>query len=196
MPFIQLARDLDASYEVVVVDDASTDRTSSIAHEMGARVINVNHRQIAATRNSGAHAARGEQFFFVDADTKVTPEAVLSALRRMERDAIGGGALTYFEDAVPLYARLLVAWIGFFMRIASLSGGAFMFCTRRAFEAVGGFDEGLYGAEDAAMAAALKKEGRFVILRERVPTSGRRVRSVTGVRILQRWFRSRSSHRI
>lgn len=178
------ARSLKMCYEVVVVDDASTDRTSAIATELGAQVINVNHRQIAATRNSGARAARGEQLFFVDADTTVTPQAVSSALKRMEMGAIGGGALTYFEDAVPMYARLLLAWFGFFLRIASLSGGAFLFCNKRAFEAVGGFDERLYGAEDAAMSAALKKEGRFVVLADRVPTSGRRVRSVNGLQIL------------
>jgi cellulose synthase/poly-beta-1,6-N-acetylglucosamine synthase-like glycosyltransferase len=178
------ARGLELSYEVVVVDDASTDRTSAVAQEMGARVLNVNHRQIAATRNSGARAARGELLFFVDADTTVTPQAVSSALKRLETGVVGGGALTYFEDAVPMYARLLLAWFGFFLRIASLSGGAFLFCAKRAFDAVGGFDERLYGAEDAAFSAALKKEGRFVVLRERVPTSGRRVRSVTGLRIL------------
>ena len=178
------ARGLQMPYEVVVVDDASTDRTGTIARELGARVILVNHRQIAATRNSGARVARGEQLFFVDADTTVTPQAVASALKQLGTGAMGGGALTYFEDAVPMYARLLLVWFGFFLRIASLSGGAFLFCTRRAFEAVGGFDERLYGAEDAAFSAALKKEGRFVVLREKVPTSGRRVRSVTGLQIL------------
>ena len=177
-------RELKVEYEVVVVDDASTDRTGAIAQEMGARVVQVNHRQIAATRNSGAQAAHGEWLFFVDADTAVTPEAVSSALKRLEKGAVGGGALTRFDDAVPLYAWLLVAWLGVFMRLASLSGGAFLFCTKRAFEGIGGFDERLYGAEDAAFSAALKREGRFVVLRERVPTSGRRVRSVSGLQVL------------
>jgi hypothetical protein len=59
-----------------------------------------------------------------------------------------------------------------------------MFCTREAFHAVKGFDENLYGAEDAAMSAALKREGRFVVLRERLFTSARRVRAMSGLHIL------------
>src|SRR5690349_3012260 len=112
------ARALNLSYEAVVVDDASTDGTSALACELGARVINVNYRQIAATRNAGARAARGEVFFFVDADTTATAQAVGSALKRLEEGAAGGGALTRFEDSVPLYGRLLVAWLALFMRLA------------------------------------------------------------------------------
>ena len=75
----------------------------------------------------------------------------------MDKGAVGGGALTRFDPPVPLYARLLMVWLGFFMRITSLSGGAFMFCTRTAFEKAGGFDERLFGAEDAVFSAALKR---------------------------------------
>jgi cellulose synthase/poly-beta-1,6-N-acetylglucosamine synthase-like glycosyltransferase len=171
-------------HEVIVVNDASTDRTEEVARQHGATVLNVNHRQIAATRNSGARAARGERLFFVDADTLVTSSAVKSALRSMDSGAVGGGALTRFEGEVPLYAHVLMWWLGFFTWLAGLSGGAFMFCTRAAFDAVNGFDERLYGAEDAAISAALKREGRFVVLRERLFTSGRRVRSMSGLKIL------------
>ena len=69
------------SFEVIVVDDASTDRTAVIAMEHAARVLSVQHRQIAATRNTGARAARGEVLFFIDADTSVNPQAIREARR-------------------------------------------------------------------------------------------------------------------
>jgi hypothetical protein len=144
----------------------------------------VSHRQIAATRNSGGHAAKGERLFFVDADTLITPRLVARAMRAMDRGAAGGSAPARFDGAVPLYAQLLLLWFRFFMRIAGLGGGAFMFCTREAFQAVGGFDEHLFGAEDVAMASALKREGRFVLLWETVLTSGRRVRATSGLQML------------
>jgi hypothetical protein len=120
----------------------------------------------------------------VDADTSVTPTAIRAALVSINKGAIGGGALTRFAPPVPLFARLLIAWLGLFMRLASLCGGAFMFCTRDAFLKTGGFDERLFGAEDAAFGAALKKEGRFCVIRERLFTSGRRARSMNGLQML------------
>lgn len=45
-------------FEVIVVDDASTDRTASIAREHGAQVVTVQNRQIAATRALAWHAGR------------------------------------------------------------------------------------------------------------------------------------------
>ena len=59
-----------------------------------------------------------------------------------------------------------------------------MFCTREAFHATGGFNERLYVAEELALAMALKREGRFVVLWERVLTSGRRFRTMSGLAML------------
>jgi glycosyltransferase involved in cell wall biosynthesis len=172
------------SYELIVVDDASTDATAEIARQKNAKVVSVNHRQISATRNSGGRAAQGERLFFIDADTTLNPRVLAAALRAFDRGAIGGGTLARFEPPVPLYAHVLMAWLGVFMRIGSTAPGACMFCTRDAFLAVGGFNEKLFGAEDAAFSLALRREGRFVILWPHVRTSGRRVRGVNGLKMI------------
>ena len=52
-----------------------------------------------------------------------------------------------------------------------------MFCTRAAFIAVGGFDEEFYCAEELVLSRALKRHGRFVVLRQAVTTSGRKLRT-------------------
>src|SRR5262249_26436414 len=94
-------------YEIVVADDGSDDRTGEIAVAGGARVVRVAHRQIAATRNSGARAARGEVLVFVDADTAIDAEVLRGALAALRGGAVGGGAGVRFDGRVPLYARLL-----------------------------------------------------------------------------------------
>jgi glycosyltransferase involved in cell wall biosynthesis len=50
-----------------LVNDASTDGTAEIAQQNNARVVSVNHRQIAATRNSGGLARDRRPILFVDA---------------------------------------------------------------------------------------------------------------------------------
>src|SRR5262249_46458523 len=62
-------------------------------------------------------------------------------------------------------------------RVGRIASGSFLFCTRQAFDAVGGFDESLFAAEEAAMSKALKRHGHFVVLRDSVLTSGRKLRS-------------------
>jgi glycosyltransferase involved in cell wall biosynthesis len=171
-------------YEVVVADDASTDRTAAVAERGGARVVHVRHRQIAATRNAGARAAAGDLLIFVDADTLVTAAAVRGAIAALRGGAAGGGAALRFDDPVPRYARLLLPAVNRLYRAAGLASGCFLFCTRPAFEAAGGFDETLFGAEELAMSRALRRQGRFVVLRDAVTTSGRKLRAYSGREIL------------
>ena len=182
----EAARALGRPYEVIVVDDASTDATAEIARQNDARVVSVNHRQIAATRNSGARAARGEQLIFVDADTTVNARAVASAVRAMDNGAVGGGAPTRLgrNEIVPLYIRL-VAFLGVIgAKVLGFTGGAFMFCTHAAFEATGGFNERVFWGEEGLFALALRREGRFAGLSQYVLTSGRRVRKISGLEML------------
>lgn len=170
-------RAMDERYELVVADDASTDGTALVAERHGALAVSVVHRQIAATRNSGARAAAGELFIFVDADTIVNEAVVRAAVVALRDGAVGGGAAVTFDGSVPLYARLLLPVFVRIFRAAGLATGCFLFCTRSAFEAVGGFDEAFFGAEELVMSAALKRHGKFVVLRQAVTTSGRKLRT-------------------
>jgi glycosyltransferase involved in cell wall biosynthesis len=178
------ARIVGQPYEIIVVNDASTDATAEVARQNNATVLSVSHRQIAATRNSGGRAARGERLFFIDADTTANPQAIASALRAMDKGAAGGGAPTWPGDAVPLYVWLLALVYVIPAKLAGFTGGAFMFSTREAFHASGGFDERLYWGEEGSFALALKRVGRFVVIWEPVRTSGRRFRTMSGFQVL------------
>jgi glycosyltransferase involved in cell wall biosynthesis len=171
-------------YELVVVDDASTDQTALIAHNHGALVVNVAHRQIAAARNSGAREANGELFIFVDADTIVNEATVRGVIEALRDGAVGGGAAVEFDGTVPVYARLLLPVLVRLFRVARLAAGCFLFCTRSAFVAVGGFDETFFGAEELVMSRALKRHGKFVVLRHAVITSGRKLRTHSAREVL------------
>lgn len=168
---------LDEPCELIVVDDGSTDRTAGIGREHGALVVPVAHRQIAATRNAGARVARGDVFIFVDADTLVHETLVRLALQALRAGAVGGGAVVRFEGAMPLHARLMVPLVVKLLQVSRLAAGCFFFCTRTAFEAVGGFDERYFAAEELGLSRALKRQGTFVILREPVLSSGRKMRT-------------------
>lgn len=176
-------------FEMIVVDDASTDRTAAIAVEHGARVVPVHYRQISRTRNAGARAAAGDFLFFVDADTLVTPAAVAAALAALRGGAVGGGCTVQFDGKLPLYGRLLVWCLLPLYRLAGIAAGCFLFCTREAFERTGGFDERLLAAEELAFSRALARLGRVAILREHVITSGRKLRTWSALEVLGLFFR-------
>lgn len=168
--------DLMREFEIIVVNDASTDRTAVIARERGAQVIDVEKRQIAAVRNAGARAARGDVFIFVDADTLLPAETLRAALRELKSGVVGGGCDVKMDGDLPLLGRMYMKVFMLIWRPLRYAAGCFVFCTREAFEAVGGFDEKFFASEEIWISKALKQQGRFVVLREAVITSGRKVR--------------------
>src|SRR6476469_6536420 len=89
-------------YEIIVVDDASTDATPEIASGAGAKVIPINRRQIAASRNAGGRAAQGEYLFFIDADTRINRAHVIGGSATLEAGCDGGGARVAMDGFVPL----------------------------------------------------------------------------------------------
>lgn len=174
----------DMHYEIIVVDDASTDTTAQAARGAGANVISINRRQIAAARNAGARAARGDLLFFVDADTHINARHLVGAIAALKEGYSGGGARVAIGGAVPLWAKIS---LGLFCAVyfgLNFGAGAFLFTTRKNFDTVGGFDESLFIGEEIYFSLAMRKLGRFKILPEPIVTSGRKLRMYSAREIL------------
>lgn len=168
------------AHEIVVVDDASTDATAAIARKFGARVLSIDRRQIAAARNAGARAARSETLIFVDADTRIAVEHVNGVRTALAEGCIGGGARIDIKEKIPPWAVVyLRVFTAIYFRL-NLGAGAFLFTTRAAFEAMGGFDEKYFAGEEVFFSRALCQRGRFKILATPAITSGRKLRLFSG----------------
>jgi glycosyltransferase involved in cell wall biosynthesis len=164
-------------YECIVVDDASTDGTTDVSIVHGARVVPVAFRHIAATRNAGAAAAFGTRLCFVDADTRVEADVLRAAIDALASGAAGGGCAVRLDGETRIVVRLFTCAVMQVFRWMRVTPGCFVFCTRAAFDAAGGFDTRYYAGEDVAFSRALANVGHVAILREHVATSNRKLRT-------------------
>lgn len=103
---------LDA-YEIIVVDDGSTDRTAQTtaswakAHpEVALRLVRQAHAGPAAARNVGARAAEAPLLLFTDADCRAIPGWIEALLRGFDAPERPAGLMgTYLSDQTALAAR-------------------------------------------------------------------------------------------
>ena len=182
------ASGLQQVWEIIVVNDASTDSTPQIAEEAGTRIVSINRRQIAAARNAGARAAQGEYLFFVDADTRINRAHVIDAIAAMDAGYAGGSARVAMDGFVPIWGRMLLRGFSSVYFGLNLGAGAFLFTTRRNFDVIGGFDEQYFAGEEVYFSLELKKLGGFKVLREPVVTSGRKFRMYPAKHFLRKFF--------
>lgn len=162
-------------YEIIVADDASDDGTVEVARRNGARVESNYRRQIAGTRNAGAKASRGAILIFVDADTCISSELLRATLRALDGGAVGGGCAVEF-DYVPAWAKRALPVFAWLYGKSGMAAGCYVFCRREAFDKIGGFDERFFAGEECVLSTRIRKHGPFVVLHEKVLTSGRKLR--------------------
>jgi glycosyltransferase involved in cell wall biosynthesis len=142
--------------EIVVVDDASTDRSAEIAIRCGATCIPTGTNVgLPAARNFGIRHAKGSVIALLDADDIWLPDHLRSIVELLER----------YPDAGVAFARVQLFGVIEHEQEHVLPSGrpvdAFWNCVRdnivipsscairrEAWEAVGGFDESLWAAED------------------------------------------------
>lgn len=163
-------------FEIIVVDDASTDDTPEIAERMGVRPIRLpSNVGPAIARNHAAEFARGTYLFFIDADVRVHADTIekiaASFQENPEVDAVFGS-----YDREPHKYNILSQYRNLFHHFIHQQGHtqASTFWTgcgaikRDVFMSMGGFDAS-YGRpciEDIELGTRLRKHGHRIMLRK------------------------------
>jgi len=173
-------------YEIIVVDNNSTDLTPKIAKIYRARVIKEKRRGVSFARQAGFNAARGEFILSTDADTIVPPNWITKYVDGFSKNsdvvAIGGICdLIGINSPVKLISKLLTPLFFLADKLlnypGSLCGWNFA-VSKKYFLKVGGFDLTLNPndpGEDTALENKLRKVGKTkVISTIKVKTSARR----------------------
>ena len=158
--------------EVLVSDGGSSDSTTALAEQLGARVI-TGARGRGAQMNLGAQAARSQILLFLHADTRLPEGALESVKTAVQSGKIGGGFLADFDDPRPLM-RLGSALVNLRTRWSRIPlGDQAQFATRQAFTELGGFRDWPI-LEDLEFMRRLKDHGPITVIRQPVVTSARR----------------------
>lgn len=164
-------------YEVIVVDDASTDQTPTLLAALESERLralrNEQNRGVSGSRNRGCAAARGELVVFLDDDDQLRPEA-LACLREAHLAApdvdffwgerliheknLAGDQIGVREDDWSSVRGPLSGSSFLPFAIATATNSAFTI-RRRVFEALGGFDETLKMSEDRELFIRLARNG-------------------------------------
>ena len=167
-------------YEIVCVDDGSTDDSVSLLQEYGQRirVVRQDNSGQSAARNAGVKLARGEYIAFLDQDDVWYPSKVQNQLAVL--DAEPDVVLVHCNfDRIDERGEMLERGAGMIERTSALGssmgqliGEALIFPSammirKEGYERIGGFHHALQGFEDFDLIARLKEQGRFVMVEER-----------------------------
>ncbi len=133
-------------WEVLVVDNYSTDATYDIAKKWGAKVYKKGPER-SAQKNYGAARAKGSCLIFLDADMKVEKESFFK-----EVEALGKKINTnsYIIPEISIATTTWDAWRGYYRKFVTndLMIEAPRIFSKRNFQQVQGYDEKLNACED------------------------------------------------
>lgn len=99
-PFLQ-------SYEVIVVDDGSTDDTAKIAKRFGVKVVSQTNSGYGAALKTGLFKAKGKYLCFIDADNTYPPEAIVPMLLNAKSySLVVGSRFSRPKNGMPKIRRI------------------------------------------------------------------------------------------
>jgi rSAM/selenodomain-associated transferase 2 len=166
---------LAAADLVVVSDGSSTDRSTALAAELGARVVGGPAGR-GGQLNRGARAALAagaDLLLFLHADTVLPPDAPATLRAAVAAGARGGAFLVRFDSGTATM-RLGTWLVNLRTRWLRLPlGDQAQFATRQTFEKLGGFRDWPL-LEDLDFAWRLKRAGAMTVIDAQVTTSARR----------------------
>lgn len=156
------AQDFAGTWEVVAVDNGSTDSSRRIVQRRSSRlnltiVDAPNKANLSYARNVGASAAAAPKLLFIDADDEVAPGYVRAMARALEMHGFVACRLDH-ETLNPAWVRRAygspwqVSGVDPLLGFLPFAGGGTIGVSRHTFDLVGGFDDDLAGAEDVAFA--------------------------------------------
>lgn len=158
-------------FELIVVDNNSTDETAEIARKFGARVITEKQKGVAWARQAGFMAARSKIIASTDSDSVVPENWVEKMVEAFEDDPeiVAFGGLGYLYSG-PVGARAAGRYLfpAFWKLDRLLSGGwnlsGFNMAVRRdVFLKIGGFRTDMTLGEDIDLARRLREHGKVEV---------------------------------
>lgn len=167
------SQDYTGDFEIIVVDNASTDKTTEVAMSAGVRVIHEPKKGYVNALKCGFETATGDIIASTDADSMVPPNWLSTIADSISKEGVVAvtGVFSFYDG--PFWLKVIGSVFG---KLNWQLAGANMAVWASAYRKVGGFSSAVNMGADKELGIRLSRIGKVVIDRKHmvVATSSRR----------------------